>query len=452
MKEARILIVEDELIARENLEHVLRKEGYGTVAVDSGQAAFKELEREEFDLVMTDLRMQQVDGLQVLERTRELQPDTEVIMITGYATVSSAVEAMQKGAYHYLAKPYKIEEVRILVRKALEKRWLRQEVTELKRQVQSHKGIPLLVGKSPQMEALKNTIAQIAPTDATVLILGETGTGKELVAKAIHHLSPRAERRFLAINCGAFSEELLANELFGHEREAFTGARGVKKGLLEVAPGGTVFLDEIGEMPPAMQVKLLRVLQDKTLIRVGGTTEIPVDIRILAATNKDLKQEVERGSFRQDLYYRINVVMLQVPPLAARQDDIPLLCQHFLSRFAAAQGKEIEKISPEVLEILLTYEFPGNIRELENIMERAVTLCSGPVIELQHLPLEFQQPHFQVQRHQRRQFLSLEENEKDYIAWVVKQANGNKTRAAEILGIDRVSLWRKMKRYELDSF
>ena len=298
---------------------------------------------------------------------------------------------------------------------------------------------------------LKQTIEQIAPSDATVLILGETGTGKELVAKAIHHLSLRAEKRFLAINCGAFSEELLANELFGHEREAFTGARGVKKGLLEVATGGTVLLDEIGEMPASMQVKLLRVLQEKTLMRVGATSEIPVDIRVLAATNKDLKGEVERGAFRQDLYYRINVVTLQVPPLVERQDDIPLLCLHFLRKYAEAQGKAVDKIAPEVMQVLLHYEFPGNIRELENIMERAVTLCAGGVIEMQHLPLDFQQPHmFQVQRHQKREFHSLEENEKEYISWVVKQVNGNKTKAAEILGIDRVSLWRKLKRYDLN--
>jgi DNA-binding NtrC family response regulator len=450
MRRSRILIVEDELIARENLEHVLKKEGYDTVAVDSGLQAFKELEQDEFDLVMTDLRMQQVDGLQVLERTRELYPDTEVIVITGFATVSTAVEAMQKGAYHYLPKPYKIEEVRILVRKALEKRWLRLEVTELKRQIKSQQSVPFLVGKSPQIEVLKKNIEQIAPTEATVLILGETGTGKELVAKAIHHLSPRAEKRFLAINCGAFSEELLANELFGHEKEAFTGARGVKKGLLEAASGGTVLLDEIGDMPTSMQVKLLRVLQEKKLIRVGGTSEIPVDLRVLAATNKDLKGEVERGAFRQDLYYRINVVSLQVPTLAERPDDIPLLCQHFLRKFADLQGKQVAAISPEVMEILLNYEFPGNIRELENIIERAVTLCNGGVIDLPHLPLDFRQPQFQVQRHSRKEFHSLEENEKEYISWVVKQVNGNKTRAAEILGIDRVSLWRKLKRYELN--
>jgi len=450
MKRARILIVEDELIARENLDHVLRKEGNDTVAVESGQLAFQELEKGEFDLVMTDLRMQQVDGLQVLERTKELYPDTEVIMITGYATVSSAVEAMQKGAYHYLSKPYKIEEVRILVRKALEKRWLRQEVVDLKRQVRSQKGIPLLIGKTTQIEALKSTIQQIAPTDATVLILGETGTGKELVAKAIHHLSLRAEKRFLAINCGAFSEDLLANELFGHEREAFTGARGVKKGLLESAPGGSIFLDEIGDMPLSMQVKLLRVLQEKSLIRVGGTTEIPVDIRILAATNKDLKVQVEGGAFRQDLFYRINVVTLYVPTLAERRDDIPLLCQHFVQKFAAAQGKQIDRITDEVMDLLMDYEFPGNIRELENIMERAVTLTAGPTIEVSHLPKDFQQPGFLVQRRPKKEFMTLEENEQEYIAYVLKQMNGNKTRAAEVLGIDRVSLWRKLKRLEMN--
>jgi DNA-binding NtrC family response regulator len=451
MKRGKILIVEDELIARENLDHVLTKEGYDTVAVDSGIRAFKELEQQEFDLVLTDLRMQQVDGMQVLERTKELYPDTEVVVITGFATVSTAVEAMQKGAYHYLPKPYKIDEARILVRKALEKRGLRLEVTDLKRQVQSQKAVPFLVGKSPEIEALKQTIEQIARTEATVLILGETGTGKELVAKAIHHLSLRAEKRFLAINCGAFSEELLANELFGHEKEAFTGARGVKKGLLEAAAGGTVLLDEIGEMPQSMQVKLLRVLQEKTLMRVGGTSEIPVDIRVLAATNKDLKGEVERGNFRQDLYYRINVVTLHVPNLTERQDDIPLLCQHFLRKFAEVQGKAVDRIAPEVMEVLLNYEFPGNIRELENIMERAVTLCTGAVIEMAHLPLDFQQPQmFQMQRHQKREFHTLEENEKEYISWVVKQVNGNKTKAAEILGIDRVSLWRKLKRYDLN--
>jgi len=448
MNPSRILIVDDEPIARENLEFILRKEGYDTLAVDSGVAAFHELEKGEFDLVITDLRMKQIDGMQVLERTREIYPDTEVIVITGYATVASAVEAMQKGAYHYLAKPYNNEEVRILVKKALEKRNLRLEVRELKREIRNQKGVPLLIGKNAKIEALRQTIAQIAPTDTNVLILGETGTGKELVARAIHHLSARADRRFLAINCGAFTEDLLANELFGHEKEAFTGARGVKKGLLEVAPGGTIFLDEIGDMPWSMQAKLLRVIQEKTMMRVGGTVEIPVDIRILAATNKDLKQEVERGTFRKDLYYRLNVVTLSVPPLAERRDDIPLLAHHFLQKFANAQGKSVNQISKEVMDVLMNYEFPGNVRELENIMERAVTLCTGPVIELRHLAPDLQQRQFQVSRRQRHKFLTLQDYEREYIDWVLTQVNGNKTRAAEILGIDRASLWRKLKRYE----
>jgi DNA-binding NtrC family response regulator len=449
-RRARILIVDDEAIARENLEHVLRKEGYETVSVGGGAQAVGELERAEFDLVMTDLRMQHVDGFQVLERTKELYPNTEVVMITGYATVTSAVEAMQKGAYHYLPKPYKIEEVRVLVRQALEKRWLRQEVTELRRQVQGQQKIPLLIGTCPQMEALKKTIAQIAPTDCTVLIFGETGTGKELVAKTVHQLSNRAEKRFLAINCGAFSEELLANELFGHEREAFTGARGIKRGLLEAASGGTVLLDEIGDMPVSMQVKLLRVLQERCLIRVGGTDEIPVDIRVLAATNKDLRDEVERGTFRQDLYYRLNVIALQVPTLAERRDDIPLLCQHFLQKFSKAQGKIISSIASEVMSILLAYEFPGNIRELENIMERAVALAEGSSIELHHLPLDLQQLTLRFECSRPRPFQTLEENEREYISWVLEQVKDNKTKAAEILGIDRVSLWRKLRRYHMD--
>ncbi|MEJ5330170.1 MAG: sigma-54 dependent transcriptional regulator [Desulfobaccales bacterium] len=449
MSAPRILVVDDEQIARENLEYVLAKEGYEVVAVESGERALEELEGGEFDLVLTDLRLHRVDGMQVLKRTKELSPDTEVIVITGYATVASAVAAMQQGAYHYLAKPYQNEEVRLLVRQALEKRGLRLEVRELKRQVAAHGAIPSLIGNHPKMVALKETIAQIAPTDCNVLILGETGTGKELVARALHALSPRAGKRFLAVNCGAFSEELLASELFGHEKGAFTGAHSVKKGLLEVASGGTFFLDEVGDMPLAMQVKLLRVIQEKVLLRVGGVEEIPVDVRLVAASNKDLRQEVAQGRFRQDLYYRLNVVTLMVPPLAERRDDIPLLCQHFLAQVAARQGKRIESIAPEVMEVLLHYEFPGNVRELENIIERAVTLATGPVIELAHLPPDLQQRSLQMTRHQRREFLTLEENEKEYIAWILKQVQGNRTRAAEILGIDRVSLWRKLKRYGL---
>jgi DNA-binding NtrC family response regulator len=449
MTPIRILVADDERIARENLEHVLRKEGYEVIPVETGLDAIRELEKGEPDLVMTDLRMQPVGGMEVLRRAKELYPDIEVIVITGFASVGTAVEAMQKGAYHYVPKPYKIDEVRILVRQALEKRSLRQEVTELRRQVRSQKGIPILIGKSQKMEALARTIEQIAPSDCNVLIFGETGTGKELVAKTIHHLSNRVEKRFLAINCGAFSEELLANELFGHEKEAFTGAKGIKKGLLEAVQGGTILLDEIGDMPLSMQVKLLRVLQERSLIRVGGTDEVPVDIRILAATNKDLKREVEHSTFRQDLYFRLNVITLEVPPLSERRDDIPLLCQYFLRKFSEAQGKHIEEISDDVMNILMCYEFPGNIRELENVMERAVTLANGAVIQTNHLPQDIQQLTFQMHPRRSQEFLTLDENEREYIGWVLEQVHDNKTKAAEILGIDRVSLWRKLRRYQM---
>jgi DNA-binding NtrC family response regulator len=449
MDVARILIVDDEPIARENLDYVLRKDGYKTVVAEDGAQAIRQLEREPFELVMTDLRMQPVGGMEVLKRSKEISPETEVIVITGYATVSTAVEAMREGAFYYVPKPLNIDEVRILVRQALEKGALKREVTELRQLVRTQRESPLLIGASPQMAHLKKTIDQIAPTDCNVLILGETGTGKELVAKTVHRLSRRASQRFLAVNCGAFNEELLANELFGHEREAFTSARGVKKGLMEAVDQGTLFLDEIGDMPLAMQVKLLRVLQERVFMRVGGTQEIPVNIRLLAATNKDLKREVDAGSFRQDLYFRLNVITLTVPRLADRRDDILLLSRTFLRKFSDEQEKNVDTLSDGVLEILMAYEFPGNVRELENIIERAVALTTGARVEVQHLPQDLQEHSSEVQRH-RGEFLTLEENEREYIAWVLDQVKDNRTKAAEILGIDRVSLWRKLKRYSMD--
>ncbi len=451
MEQARILIVEDEQIARDNLSHILVREGYQTVCAENGLVAIGELKKKEFDLVLTDLRMQPTDGMQVLEYAKAQYPKTEVIVITGFASIASAVDAMQKGAFHYLPKPYNVEEVRILVRRALEKQNLTREVAQLKQQMKLQQKAPLIVGKSRKIDILKKLIVQIAPTDCNVLILGETGTGKELVAKEIHYLSTRSENRFLAVNCAAFNEELLANELFGHEKEAFTGARGIKKGLFETASGGTVFLDEVGDMPFSMQVKLLRVIQERKFIRVGGTDEIPVDIRVIAATNKDLKAEVEKENFRQDLYYRLNVISMNVPSLSERKDDIPLLCHHFLQKFSLAQGKNIEKISDNVMEILMKYEFPGNIRELENVMERAVALTEGSVIEQRHLPEDIQQMTFRIQGQRQGRLMTLDENERDYIVWVLEQTGNNKTKAAEILGIDRVSLWRKIRRFNLES-
>ncbi|MFC1515657.1 sigma-54-dependent transcriptional regulator [Thermodesulfobacteriota bacterium] len=451
MKKDRILVVDDERIARENLEHVLKKEGYEVVSVDNGVSALKKLSTTKFDLVLTDLKMKLVDGMGVLAKTKELYPDTEVIMITAYATVNTAIEAMKKGAYHYIPKPYKVDEARMIVKRALEKKQLQVELRDLKRYCVEKSESSMIIGKSRKMQELVKMADQIAPTDCSVLVFGETGTGKELIARMIHLQSNRKNERFLAFNCGAFTEELIANELFGHEKDAFTGATSTKIGLLEAATGGTVFLDEIGDMPPSMQIKLLRVIEEKSLLRVGGTQPVGVDIRLVAATNKDLEKAVRIGKFRKDLLYRLNVISMHIPPLAERKDDIPLLVHHFLSKCAHAQGKQIDAFSDEAFETLINYEFPGNVRELENIVERAVALCNGSSILPEHLPPELETLSFKVYRHpDRRRLPSLEENEREYVQWVLKSVNGNKSAAAEVLGIDRVSLWRKLKRWGVE--
>ncbi len=445
----KILIVEDEELARENLRYILSKEPYEIEAVGSGSQALEMLQRNDYDLVLTDLRMEKVDGMEVLSKTKAQRPATEVIMITGYATVDSAIEAMKLGAFHYIPKPYKIEEVRALVRQALEKKRLRDELDELRKDLEIRDGLGSIVGKSRPMQELMETMRQIAPTDCNVLIVGETGTGKELVARAIHQLSKRSRGRFLALNCGAFTEELLANELFGHEKEAFTGAHTAKQGLFEAAQGGTIFLDEIGDMPPAMQVRLLRVIQERAVMRLGGTASIPVDVRVVAATNKDLKRLVEEGRFRSDLYFRLNVVALNVPPLSQRREDIPLLAHHFLRKFSSQQGKELKGISEEMMGLLMNYPFPGNVRELENVIERAVALSKGEMLEAKDLPQEFTLFRFRALRPRSGGLPTLEEAERDYIQWVLQHTKWNRTKAAEILGIDRVSLWRKIKQYSL---
>jgi DNA-binding NtrC family response regulator len=445
-----ILIVEDEDIARRNLEHILRKEGYEVIAANSGSKALDLLRQREFDLVLTDLKMEKVDGMQVLAKSRELHPYTEVIVITGYATVDSAVESMKEGAYHYIAKPYKIDEIRQIVGQALTKRRLQLENLELRESLKKAQPVPFIVGKSKAITEVLETIRQIASSDTNVLILGESGTGKELAARAIHHLSRRSAKRFVAFNCGSFTDELMANELFGHERGAFTGAVQEKKGLLQTADGGTVFLDEIGDMPMSMQVKLLRVIQEKELLRVGGVDPMPVDVRFVAATHRDLQQDVKSGHFRQDLYYRLNVIALRLPPLTDRSDDIPLLVNHFLVQKSRSMQKDISTIEPQAMDLLCRYSWPGNVRELENIMERAVALENGPVIRVADLPDYIDNLTIETYRHTPSEIPSLEDQEKRYIQWVLDKSDGNKTKAAKIMGIDRVSLWRKLKRYGIE--
>jgi DNA-binding NtrC family response regulator len=445
-----ILVVEDEDVARKNLEHILKKEGYGVVSVNSGAKALDAMRKGEFDLVLTDLKMEGVDGMGVLKMSRELQPHTEVVMVTGYATVNSAVEAMKEGAYHYVAKPYKIDEVRKIVKEALLKRSLLLENLELKEALQKVQKVPYIVGKSEAMQPVLDTIQQISSSETNVLILGESGSGKELVAKAIHHLSPRSGKRFVAFNCGSFAEELMANELFGHEKGAYTGAIKDKAGLVEAADGGTIFLDEVGDMPLTMQVKLLRVIQEREFLRVGGVDPISVDVRFIAATHRDLKEDVEKEQFRQDLYYRLNVISIRVPPLADRNGDIPLLAHHFLAQKSQAMKKDIHEIDRHVMDLLCKYSWPGNVRELENVIERALALENGPVIREEDLPEFIRDLSVETYRQRFSGTPTIEEQERRYIKWVLDKCEGNKTRAAQIMGIDRVSLWRKLKRYGMD--
>ncbi len=455
MNPVRVLVAEDETIARENLVHVLARKGWEAVPAENGAAAVRALEEGDFALVITDMRMPDMDGMQLLERVRSTSPDTEVIIITGYASIEAAVESIRKGAYQYLAKPIRLDEVTLMAEKALEKRRLRLEVRSLRQRLEAA-DTPIIIGQSPVMRNLKAQIAQVAPVDCTVLVLGETGTGKELVARALHAASPRRDKRFLAVNCASLTEDLLSNELFGHEKAAFTGAQAAKRGLLEAAAGGTFFFDEVGDMPLSMQANLLRVLETRTLLRVGGTVEVPVDVRVVAATNKNLQQMVMEGSFRRDLFYRLNVMTLQVPPLSERREDVILLASFFANRFASALRKNITDIADDVLDVLAAYAFPGNVRELENLMERAVVLCNGESIEMAHLPPELRAESHLVRPSAQDGFtfddvVSLDENERRYLAWVLERTRGNKTRAAEVLGLNRGSLWRKLKRYGLES-
>lgn len=444
-----VLIVEDEPVAMRNLQHVLSKQGYQVLVAASGAKALTLFEQHAVDVVLTDVRLPGTDGLSILSRCRELHPDVEVILVTGYGTLEGAVEAMRRGAFYYVAKPFRLDEVRAVVREAMEKVRLKRENRALKGQLEALRGGVEIITQNPRMQRLIQTAEQIAPTDCNVLISGASGTGKELLARHVHAQSGRNDGLFLGVNCGAFSEELLATELFGHERGAFTGAVGKKAGLVEAADGGTLFLDEVTEMPASMQVKLLRVIQEREVLRVGATRPVKVDVRFIAATNRDVQQAVRGGHLRQDLYFRLNVVELEVPPLEQRSDDVPLLAHYFLERYAARMDKPVREIAPEVLSALSGYRFPGNVRELENLMARGVALAVGARVELQHLPDDLRRADAPAVPSSAR-WPSLAEHEAAYLQQVLAEANGNKTAAARILGIDRVSLWRKLKRMGLD--
>ena len=448
-KNIRILIVEPDDINRENIRHLLEREGYSTSCTVRGTIALEKLKQQYFHLLFSNLQTVDMDGIQLMEQAKRLRPDLEVIFVTDRVSVETAVQSMMAGAFSYLPRPFSIEHLFSLVDQALEKTMTRREIRLRHHELKKERGIQF-VGQSQAILQLKSDIAEIAQLDCNVLITGETGTGKELVASTIHALSHRADQRFLPINCSALTEELMLNELFGHEKEAFTGASRFTTGLFESANGGTILLDEIGEMPMTMQAKLLRVIQEKKIMRVGGTRQIDVDVRILAATNRNLQKEVKNRNFRQDLFYRLNVVSIDLPPLRWRRDDIPLLVDHFLAKYLLPE-QHVKCISPEAMDILINYDYPGNVRELENIIERSLAMCREQEIQPYHLPPELNQPQTMLVPPLREELYAirtLEEHERNYIISVLSRCNGNKTKAAKSLGIDRVSLWRKIKKYQ----
>ncbi|MES1164685.1 MAG: sigma-54 dependent transcriptional regulator [Verrucomicrobiota bacterium] len=436
-----ILLVDDERSVREFLAIYLKRAGHRVETAAGTADAHVALAAREFDVVITDLRMPDGTGLDVLAESKKRHPDTQVIVVTAYATAETAIAAMKAGAYDYLLKPFKVDEVGLVVERALEHRTLRRQNVTLRAEIQGRYRLDRLLGKSAAMGRVYDMIRKIAPARTSVLLVGESGTGKELGARALHELSPRAGRPFVAINCGAIPEALLESELFGHVKGAFTGASTDKEGLFDAADGGTLFLDEIGELPPAMQVKLLRALQEKRVKPVGGVAEHEIDVRVVAATNRDLETEVERGAFRQDLFYRLNVIQIRMPPLRERREDIPLLVDHFLRKFSAEHGRDVTVIDTGALSILVGYNFPGNVRELENLIERAVTLASHARITVDDLPeLRAGGPRgARTIPEVPAEGLNLEREvegfERGIILRALERTDGNRTEAARLLGI-----------------
>jgi two-component system NtrC family response regulator len=452
-----ILIVDDEKNYPRILGAVLEEEGFEIQTANSGKKALEILEASDVDLVLTDMKMPSMDGIELLEKIKTRDPELPVIMMTAYGTVDKAVEAMQKGAYSYILKPFDNERLILYVNKAIAMYRVVQENRRLRSAVSSQYSFGNLIGKSKAMQAVFDLIRKVAPTGATVLIQGESGTGKELVAKSIHFNSPRRDRPFVAVNCAALAETLLESELFGHEKGAFTGAVATKKGRFELADGGTLFLDEIGELTSGLQVKLLRVLQEKTIERVGGGRAISVDIRILAATNKNLKTEMARGRFREDLFFRLNVVHIPLPALKERPEDIRLLVEHFIRKYATERktGEPITGIEPDVERLFYDYSWPGNVRELENIIERATILSPGSRIQVSDLPRNFRE---NVQDNlyldsiptDAKLYETLAMIEKTLILRALKKSDYVQSRAAELLGIGKSGLNQKIKKYALD--
>jgi two-component system response regulator HydG len=446
-----LLIVDDESAILDALRILLKNEGFDVLTAQGGKAGLEQLKNAAPDIVLTDVRMPLVTGLDILTAVRQQDPETPVILMTAQASLQTAIQAVNEGAFYYIQKPFSNDDLVAICRRAAEHRRLRAENKQLKQEIRrrerSRFAKPL--GKSRLFADVLRLAEQVAPTESTVLIQGESGTGKEVIARYIHDLSSRNEGPFLSLNCGALPESLLESELFGHVKGSFTGAVRDKQGLFAAARGGTFFLDEIGEMSPATQVKLLRVLQEREAIPVGGTEAIPVDVRVVAATNRDLEDEIRQGRFRTDLYYRLNVIAIHLPPLRDRRDDIEIFVTAFLERIAKEKGTPMKHLAPEAAEAVLSYDWPGNVRELENALERAVVLTKGEAIPLSAMPAKVTELRVEPLVAERvHHNPTLDTIERAYIAWVLQAEGGNKSRAAEVLGIDPSTLYRKLSRYE----
>jgi two-component system, NtrC family, response regulator AtoC len=448
-REVNILVVDDDEIVRESLLEWLREDGYRVEAAEDGFKALEKFKERSWNIALVDLKMPKMDGLELMEKIKEIRPETQVIIITAYATVNTAVQAIKVGAYDYLVKPFNPEELSLIIKRLVESQSLIKEISHLRKELQKQYQFHDLISKSAKMQKVFDLANTIAKSNSNILILGESGTGKELLARAIHNESLRATGPFIPVSCVALTETLLESELFGHEKGAFTDAIAQKKGKFELADGGTIFLDEIGDISPKLQLSLLRVLQEKEFTRVGGTKSLKVDVRIIAATNRALKKAVDEGKFRDDLYYRLNVISIELPPLREHTEDIPLLVDHFIEKFNIEMGKEVERISEEALETLMKHDWPGNVRELENVIERAMVIAKGTFIKAEDLHLSPQVMNGKGAASPSDD-KTIKSVEKKHIAKILKENNWNIQKSAEQLGIDRVTLYNKIKKYKLE--
>ncbi len=454
MEKARIIIAEDEKVQRDMLEGFLRGEGFAVDSVANGKEALKKLEEDSYDIALIDYKMPEMDGFVTLKEIKRLYPDLPVVIMTAYGTIETAVSCMKEGAIDYLTKPIQLEELLLIIQKVLERSNLIRENRDLKNRLKERYTFGNIIYASPKMEEVMSLVARVSTSHTTVLIRGESGTGKELIANAIHFSSPRSEKPFIKVNCSAIPETLLESELFGHEKGAFTGAMHKRIGRFEEANGGTIFLDEIGDLAPATQIKLLRILQEKEFQRLGSNTSIKVDVRVIAATHRNLEELMRKGLFREDLYYRLNVISINIPPLRERKEDIPLLIDYFMKKYSKENQKSVFDISKEARELLIRHSYPGNVRELENIIERAVVLCRGDIITTQDLPFHLSEGKTEEKTETFKMDKSLpeflEEVEKELIIKALNQNKGIQTWAAEQLGISERVLRYKIKKYKIN--